>query len=83
MPYLAKIHNIKKRQPVILSQSNEKKWLSPNESINDILSIIDENIDENELTSYAVSRDLFSPKVDSNVPSILEQVSYPELTSLF
>lgn len=83
MPYLAEIHNVKKRQPVILSKANEREWLNSKLTENDILSLINEDIDENELESYTVSKSLFSPKEDSNTPSILKQVSYPELSKLF
>jgi hypothetical protein len=34
---------------------------------------------EDQLETYTVSRDLFSPKVDSNTESILEKVDYLEL----
>ncbi len=83
MPFLAEIHNVKKRQPVILSRTNEKNWLCNFNTTEDIFSIINQDIDANELQSYPVNKQLFSPKVNSNVPSILEQVSYPELNRLF
>jgi len=83
MPYLANIHNVKKRQPVMLSPSNERKWTDLNSTEDVIFSIIQDDVDESELESYTVSRDLFSPKVKSNVPSIREHHSYPELNSLF
>ena len=67
----------------MLSKSNEKSWIDHGLDDNDIFSLINEDIDENELESYSVSKSLFSPKVDSNVPSIQEPVTYPELTSLF
>ncbi len=83
MPYLAEIHNLKKRQPVILPKASERQWVSNNLKDNEIFPLIDEDINENELMSYPVSKTLFSPKVDSNVPSILEHTPYPELNSLF
>lgn len=83
MPYLAEIHNVKKRQPVILTQKNQKYWLDHSISENDIFTIVNENVDAKDLQSYSVNKSLFSPKQDSNVPSILEHVAYPELNRLF
>ncbi len=83
MPYLAEIHNVKKRQPVILTQENQNVWLDDSISEKDITTIITNNVDSNELQSYSVNKSLFSRTQDSNVPSILEHVAYPELNKLF
>jgi len=83
IPYLAEIHNVKKRQPVILSKSNETNWIDDELVEDDVFSIIAEDTDEKDLESYTVNKSLFSPKQDSNVPSILEHLAYPELNSLF
>ena len=37
-PFMAEIHNIKKRQPVILNRENEAKWLSKNYDFKSIMS---------------------------------------------
>ena len=83
MPFLAEIHNVKKRQPVILPKTNERQWINNSLNENDILPLIEQDIHEDELQSYTISKRLFSPKEDSNIPSILEHVPYPELNSLF
>lgn len=83
MPYLAEIHNKKKRQPVILSTENENKWLNNALDEEAIFNCIASNYDDNLLTSYPVHKKLHKPSVDSNVPDIIEPFNYPELNALF
>ncbi|WP_127844566.1 SOS response-associated peptidase [Psychroflexus aestuariivivens] len=75
-PLFAKIHNKKNRQPVLLSPDHEQDWLSDGLSATDVQDLIDLPFDDGLLNTYPVSRDLFSPKVDSNVDWILEEVDY-------
>jgi len=82
MPYLAEIHNKKKRQPVILSYENEHKWLNTL-SEKEIFDCIASDYDDHLLTSYPVHKKLHKPSVDSNVPDIMEPFPYPELNALF
>ncbi|MBZ9650712.1 SOS response-associated peptidase [Psychroflexus montanilacus] len=78
-PLFAKIHNQKNRQPVMLSSDQEKEWLMEDLEEKDIKAIFDQDFDEDQLEYYPVSTDLFSPKVNSNVESILDKVEYGEL----
>jgi putative SOS response-associated peptidase YedK len=79
-PLFEKIHNLKKRQPVIIHQDLEQKWLTDNLSENEILEIIHTPYPEEELNPYTVSKDLFSPKINSNTQDILEKVIYENVT---
>lgn len=78
-PLHAKIHNVKKRQPVILPKDKVATWLSSNLTEVDINSLLGLKYDENKLDYYTVSKNLFHPKIDSNLPSIMEKVTYEEL----
>ena len=78
-PIHAKIHNVKKRQPVILQKDKVATWLSSNLTDVDINSLLGLKHDENKLNYYTVSKNLFHPKIDSNLPSIMEKVAYEEL----
>lgn len=78
-PMFEKIHNLKKRQPVILNQENTKDWLSGDLNEEGVKELVNLYFDENHLEAYAVSKDLFSPKVDSDVESILNPMHYEEL----
>ena len=75
-PLFAKIHNKKNRQPVILDIENTHNWLSTDLNENDIKGILNFNYPEDSLNAYSVSKDLFSPKVNSDVETILEEVKY-------
>ncbi|MEX0995823.1 MAG: SOS response-associated peptidase family protein [Flavobacteriaceae bacterium] len=79
-PLFEKIHNQKKRQPILLQQSYEQQWLSDNLNEQDITSIINNTYPEQELNPYTVSKDLFSPKINSNTPEIINRVTYQDVT---
>lgn len=79
-PLFAKIHNKKNRQPVILDIENTHNWLSTDLNENDIKGILNFNYPEDSLNAYSVSKDLFSPKVNSDVETILEEVKYEEIS---
>ena len=82
-PLFEKVHNLKKRQPVILTTDNEKKWLQPDLTQNDVTELIAAEYPEAELEAYPVSKDLYSPKVDSNRQDIVARIEYPELGLFF
>lgn len=78
-PLFAKIHNKKNRQPVMLSAELEKDWLKDDLDQEEIKAMLNQNFDEDQLDYYPVSKDLFHPKVNSDVEGILEKVEYEEL----
>ena len=82
-PLFEKIHNLKKRQPVILDEDQIGNWLDSSMEQDDVKQIIQNNYSESKLEAYSVSKDLFSPKVDSNVESITNIVEYAELNQFF
>ena len=75
-PLFAKIHNKKNRQPIILRKEFEQEWLKDNLTQKNIQDLIKLNFPEDELAAYTVSKNLFSPKINSNEPSILNEVKY-------
>jgi putative SOS response-associated peptidase YedK len=84
-PLFEKIHNIKKRQPVILNLESEKKWLDSSLAKDHINEIIMQPYDEDLLEAYTVSKDIYNNRMDTNVETIADEVLYPELenTTLF
>ena len=78
---LAKVHNSKKRQPVMLQDHQVSLWLSNQLDSNAINQIIETPLPDNMLEAYPVSKALFSPKEDSNIKSITNKASYSELAS--
>ncbi|WP_417619849.1 SOS response-associated peptidase [Oceanihabitans sediminis] len=79
-PLFAKIHNKKFRQPILLPKEVEQDWLKDDLNENNIKEIIQLNYNEEELSTYTVSRDLFSPKVNSDTQSIIQKVHYEGIT---
>uniref|UniRef100_UPI004047CC18 SOS response-associated peptidase n=1 Tax=Mariniflexile sp. TaxID=1979402 RepID=UPI004047CC18 len=82
-PLFEKIHNLKKRQPVILDQVQIQEWLDRGINQGAINGILHTEYPESRLEAYSISKDLFSPKVDSNVESIIDRVEYTELDNVF
>lgn len=71
-PLLAKIHNKKKRMPVILK--DEKRWLKKDlerEEIEDMLK----PFDEEKMKTHPIRR-LITTQEDDNVPEVLEPYEY-------
>jgi len=75
-PMFEKIHNNKKRQPILIPTKHEEEWLSDNLSDKDNQNLINSQYPEEELKPYTVSKDLFSPKINSDIKSILDEVKY-------
>jgi putative SOS response-associated peptidase YedK len=77
-PLMEKIHNKKKRMPVILRRENEEDWISASlkkESAQSLLS----SYDEQEMEAFTISRLISSKQGTPNVPEVLLPFTYPEL----
>ncbi len=74
-PLLAKIHNKKKRMPVILE--DEKKWLKKDLEKDEIEALM-KPYDQEKMEAYPVRR-LITKDVEDNVPEVLEPYEYKEL----
>lgn len=81
-PFMADIHNIKKRMPLILDQSFESKWLDENIFEEEILNLISNSFTTAEFDAYTVSKDVTNSRVISNREGILGGVYYDELNTL-
>lgn len=77
-PLMAKIHNNKLRMPVILTRENEKQWLAPEISENEIKHLL-QPLDASLMEAHTVDRKVNNTRIDSNYPEITEKVEYPEL----
>lgn len=75
-PLFATIHNKKNRQPVLLHKDFEEDWLRGDLKENGINELINLNYSEDELSAYTISRDLFDPKVNSDIESIIDEIKY-------
>jgi hypothetical protein len=57
-----------------------RKWLRSDLPQDEIKSILVSKYEDAKLEYHAVSKDLFQPKVNSDVSTILEKVDYEELS---
>jgi putative SOS response-associated peptidase YedK len=76
---MEKIHNSKKRMPVILDPAHEQDWLNPLLTKDDVLALC-EPMDQVRMDAYTISRMITDRKVDNkNSESIIRPFEYPEL----
>jgi putative SOS response-associated peptidase YedK len=68
---LAKIHNTKKRMPVILTNQNENKWLEGDVKLSPYKSA--------DLVAHTVSKLITARGIDRNVPEVIKPFTYKEL----
>lgn len=78
---LEKIHNKKKRMPVILQKPFESKYLRNDLTKNEIKKIL-LPIDSEFLKAYTISNRVTSKTKERNVPKIIEPYNYPELPEI-
>jgi len=81
--FMSLIHNEKKRMPIILDASKEQVWLENCTGKQELVEIINNCFTTEELIAHPISKELLSPKVNSNHNNIVNKVYYQELDSLF
>ncbi|OFX31592.1 MAG: hypothetical protein A2X08_10030 [Bacteroidetes bacterium GWA2_32_17] len=74
-PLMEKIHNIKKRMPVILNSEDEIKWLTNDINEKNILAFC-KPYPENKMQAYTVSKLISSKTEDSNKIEVLNKFNY-------
>jgi putative SOS response-associated peptidase YedK len=77
-PLMEKIHNSKKRMPVILPREYEKDWLNPNLTREDVIALC-QPIQDTTMTSYTISKLITNKKEETDVPKVLEPEVYAEV----
>jgi putative SOS response-associated peptidase YedK len=80
-PLMEQIHNTKKRMPLILSEEDEKKWVDPSLTEEEISKMI-KPYDESDMLAYTISKNANSARNNRNVAEIMDKVEYPELALL-
>jgi putative SOS response-associated peptidase YedK len=78
-PLMAKIHNSKKRMPVILTRELEAQWLDLSLAKEEVLACC-EPIDDSLLSAHTISKMITDRRVeDKNLPEVSRSFEYPEL----
>ena len=75
--YTSKIHNSKKRMPLILKQEDEMNWLDEKINVNKISDLL--KTEKHNFGSYPVSNILAKRNINSNIPEILTPYNYEDL----
>lgn len=78
-PLMEKIHNTKKRMPLIIPEEFEKDWISAGLTTSQVSELI-KPYNENGLKAYTISQKVNQVKNNRNIPEIINPVNYPELT---
>lgn len=78
-PLFEKIHNTKKRRPVILPDQAIEAWLDNTAEREAIEAIIANDMEDDDLNAYPISRDLYNTRIDTNRPDITDRVDYEEV----
>ncbi|MBD0296905.1 MAG: SOS response-associated peptidase [Flavisolibacter sp.] len=80
-PLLAKIHNVKKRMPVVLTKEQWHTWLDPEltkEQMQELLLPCDDAI----MDAYSISKLITTRGADTNVPEVAAPHRYAELEAV-
>ena len=75
---MEKIHNSKKRMPVIIPREFERDWLNPDLSKDDVLALC-RPFDDKNMESHTISKLITSKTEETDVPKVMETVAYPEV----
>ena len=75
---MEKIHNSKKRIPVILPRAYEKDWLNPNLTKDDVFTLC-QPLEDRNFEAYTISKLITSKKGETDVPQVLEPEIYAEV----
>ena len=79
----AKIHNDKKRRPIIIPKEKSMNWLNPNHTQQEVLQLLENDLDDSHLQAHPVSKDLYLKKEVAQNDSVIEKMNYPEVTVSF
>jgi len=80
-PMMEKIHNLKKRMPVILPKEHYRNWLQ-NEITSQQIQELFKPYPESQMDNHTISKTITSRQSDSNIPEVTAPFIYPELALL-
>ncbi len=75
---MASIHNSAKRMPLMIDSNQIEIWLDPSLSKDDVKKLM-KPCDDRNMAAYPISKIFSKPKIDSNIPEIIEPISIPTL----
>lgn len=78
---MEKIHNTKKRMPLILSREDERIWIDPDLSADKACRYL-KPVNEKQMVAHTISKLISKRGVNKNVPDLVEPFSYEKDTLL-
>lgn len=77
-PLMERIHNVKKRMPVVLPQALWQAWLQPKTDEDQIRYLL-QPCSDSMMEAFPISKRITTRGLDTNVPEVTQRVDYPEL----
>lgn len=77
---MAKIHNSKERMPCLLTEKSEAAYLQDSLNKDEVLELLGDPYPSVKLDAYTISKRITSRTEPTNVPEVMEQYEYKELT---
>jgi len=74
-PLMERIHNSKKRMPVMLKEGEEQSWINPDLAAEDAVNHLIP-VHENEMRFHTISRLISKRGVEKNVPELVKPFAY-------
>ena len=75
---LEKIHNIKKRMPVVLRRADERRWIREGLETDEINSMLNPS-DEKDMEAYPISKLITARGKNTNVPEVSKRFEYKDV----
>ncbi|MBN1325675.1 SOS response-associated peptidase [Candidatus Falkowbacteria bacterium] len=79
--FIGKIHNIKKRMPVILDKKEERVWLEK-EIDDDLIKNLMDPYPSDKMKAHTISKMITASGIKRNLPSIMEEYKYNLLPAI-
>lgn len=77
--FFKEVHNLKKRQPFVIDANLYEEWFDPNLDQTNVLELVANGFTSKKFEAYSVSTNLYRRDIDSDIPSIIEEVPPPGL----
>lgn len=71
-PLLEKVHNVKKRMPLILEGESAEAWLLPDLTKDEMTDLMVPFPNDSKLETFRVMDQVFNTRVDTNIPEVVQ-----------